>query len=75
MGASVYYDPRILLIRLACRREREFNFNSDRIGLSATIISPTFFYICQNWLRNGDRFLCTLSDLDENFYSAKLEEI
>lgn len=57
----------------ACRREREFNFNSNRAGLSATIISPTFFYICRSWLRDSDRFPYMLSD--ENFYGAKLEEI
>lgn len=40
MEAAVYRDPRILIIRLTCRREREFNFNSNQ--LSAVNYYPLF---------------------------------
>lgn len=33
MEAAVYCDPRILIIRLTCRREREFNFSSNQLSV------------------------------------------
>ena len=33
MKAAVYCDPRILIIRLTCRREREFNFSSNQLSV------------------------------------------
>lgn len=41
MEAAVYSDPRILIIRLTCRREREFNFSSNQ--LSAVNYYPFLF--------------------------------
>lgn len=33
MEAAVYCDPRSLIIRLTCRREREFNFSSNQLSV------------------------------------------
>lgn len=50
MEASVYSDPRTLLIRLSRRRrvEREFNFNSNRAPVCQQLLSLLRFCVCQD---------------------------
>lgn len=57
MEAAVYCDPRILIIRLTCRREREFNFSSNQLSVvNYYPFFPVFFGVRMGYLYSNSRF-------------------